>query len=162
VRGTYGPEWRIYEAEIARLTEPDPDTALVVDPLGKLGGNEFRASVALLFQETGGLQREVNDQSRHLATALESLERIGAAVGGATEQLEGLRAQNQDLQRLLAESAHAHQREGQELQVSLQALAARLHEEREAVDALREALEASLRPRPTWWQRLLGRGTPSP
>jgi excisionase family DNA binding protein len=157
VRGTFGPEWRISAAELDRLAQADADTAIVSESVGKLGGNEFRASVALLFQETGGLQRQVTEQTTHLAAARERLDQISTAMGSAGEQLEGLRAQSQELQRELADSTHARQRESQDLQATLQSMNSLLREEHELLAEVREALEVANRPRPSWWQRLTGK-----
>jgi len=157
VRGRFGPEWRILADDVDRVRERAAETALVTDPAGKPGGNEFRATLAILFQEHSALEARVGEQVQQIAAGLTRLESFAPVLERANGEFETLRAQNQSLQRAMAEAMHQRQREGQELQVSLQGISALLQEQRDLLTEVRARLQALERPPLPWWRRVLGR-----
>lgn len=156
VRGRFGPEWRIAASDVDRLLEAESSSALVVDPAGKPGGNEFRAALSLLYQEHAALEARTAEDIAHVAGALARLE----ALTPALERLEGefaeSRAQSQALHRAVADTQHQQQRYGQDVRVALQGISALLQEQRDLLASLGERLAILEARSVPWWRRWFG------
>lgn len=156
VRGKYGPEWRVPLAEVEALAQRHESQSVLLDTTSSRGDQRPAVALAALMAELSALRQEIVEQRRLLASLGAGLEQLPGALPGAGESatiLQGLVRQSSEVQQALQEESRLRRRETQELQGTLQALAALVQDSSERLEQLASRMDQASRPQ-GWWSRL--------
>jgi len=156
VRGKYGPEWRIPAADVEALVERQESRGVLLDTASWSAGQRPAMPLAALAAELSALRQELAQQRRFLANLDSALQQLPGALPAAAESvtvLQGLVRRSSELQQTLLEESRLRRREIQEIQGTLQALAALAQDSSEQLKRLASETEQAGRPR-GWWSRL--------
>ena len=152
VEGKFGPEWRLDRGEVLRAVDRRVGQPVALDVAGRPGGNDLRALAAVLTSEVKRFQEAQTEHTKHIISLSDKLDALAGALPapGSVANLQSLIRQSSQVQQTVEEESRTRHREAQELQASVQALSAALHDQAEQVTQL-TAEVASLRARPTPW-----------
>ncbi len=156
IRGKYGPEWRVPAAQVEALVERQESRSVLLDTASAPGAQRPAAVLAALAAELTSLRQEIAEQRRLLASLDSALQQLPSALAAEAESttiLEGLVRQSSEVQRALQEESRLRRRETQELQGTLQALAALAQDNSERLERLTRQMDQASQPR-GWWSRL--------